>query len=165
MLFSFGTGPVATTLLMSGRGTIALVDHVLVIATEVVLALVLIPPFGLLGAATARMMGNVVNNGLRLLQVWRILGLHPYSVDYWKPIVAGGASTALAWGVVGVAGLSDGLQSAVGAGVVVAAAYVGCLTLFGLSDEDKNALSAIRKVKRRARASKSTTDVETPDLI
>jgi hypothetical protein len=79
--------------------------------------------------------------------------------------VAGGASTALAWGAVGVAGLQDGLPSVVGAGVVVAAAYVGCLTLFGLSDEDKHALSAIRNVKRRGRASKPTTDVETPDLI
>jgi O-antigen/teichoic acid export membrane protein len=165
MLFSFGTGPVATTLLMSGRGKLALADHVLVIATEVGLALLLIPPFGLLGAATARMMGNVVNNGLRLFQVWRIMGLHPYTLDYWKPIVAGAASTVLAWGVVGVTGLPEGLPSAVVAGVVVAAAYVGCLILFGLSEEDKHALTAIRNVKRRPRPTKTTPDVESPDLI
>src|SRR5919106_1841787 len=160
MLFNFGTGPVATTLLMSGRGTLALADHVLVFATEVGLALLLIPPFGLVGAATARLMGAVVNNGLRLLQVWRILGLHPYNFHYWKPIVAGGASTALAWGVVGGAGLQDGLPSVAGAVVVIVAAYVGCLLLFGLSDEDKHALSAIRDVKRRPRPSKTTSDVE-----
>jgi O-antigen/teichoic acid export membrane protein len=127
-----------------------------------VLAILLIPSFGLIGAAVARMSGNVVNNGLRLLQVWRTMGLHPYTLDYWKPIAAGAASTGLALAVVQVVALRPGVQTAVVAGVVVTTSYIGLLLLFGLSIQDREALQAIKKT--RGRRTRSPTDLETSDL-
>ncbi|MGH2786851.1 MAG: lipopolysaccharide biosynthesis protein [Actinomycetota bacterium] len=164
MLVSFGTGPVAVTLLMSGRGTLTLVNHIIVIVTEVALALLLIPPFGLIGAAVARMTGNVVNNGLGLYQVWRTTGLHPYTFDFWKPIVAGVASTGIAWAAVHLIDLPSGLASAAAATVLVATTYLCLLLLFGLSKEDREALQAIKKVRGRRPAARAPADLETSDL-
>ena len=159
MLFNFSTGPVATTLIMSGRARVAFIDHLLVIGLEIGLAFWLIPAHGLLGAAAARMIGTAFNNTIRLIQVRLFMGLHPYRWDYWKPIVAGGVGTALALVVVKATGITAGVLGAALAALIIGGSYLGLLLFFGLSEEDRAAIDPVLKRLRRAR-NKTPTDAE-----
>ena len=156
MLFNFGTGPVATTLIMSGRAKVAFIDHILVVGLEIVLAFWLIPAHGLVGAAAARMIGTAFNNTLRLVQVWMFMHIQPYRWDYWKPIAAGGISAGMAWLVVEAAGIPNGVTTAVVAVSVIGACYLGLLLLFGLSVEDRAAIDPVLKRLRKGRNKKDS---------
>jgi O-antigen/teichoic acid export membrane protein len=163
ILFSFGTGPVTVTLIVSGRAGLALFDYVLVIAAEIGLSLWLIPSQGVLGAAIANAAGLTINNVLPLWQVWRGLGFHPYRWDYWKPMAAALAGTAVAKLVLFEAKLPIGVAAAAIAAVIIGGCYTGLILLFGLG-EDREVLDGL--IKRVRRRSGSTADplATTPEL-
>lgn len=149
-LFLIGTGPVTTTLLLSGRSKLALFDYLLVIGTEVGLAFWLIPSWGAIGAAVAAMAAVILNNVLPLLQVWFILGFHVYRAEYWKPTVAGIGAVVLAKAVLILLGSTPGIASAVTAGAITSVAFLVMLLLFGFDAADRAAIAAvIGRVKRR----------------
>jgi O-antigen/teichoic acid export membrane protein len=148
MLFQFGTGPVTVTLVVIGRPRLALIDYLAVIATEVGLALWLIPRYGVVGAAIAAVAGKAINNVVPLIQVYRAERLQPYQRDYWKPICAGIAAALLAKLAVTAMAI-EGVLEPVIAGCVVAVVYVGLLLVFGVSEQDQAAIQAL--VRRRGR--------------
>lgn len=143
VLCIFGTGPVTTTLILTGRSRLAFLDYVAVVATEIVFGVWLIPLFGVLGAAVATLIGTALNNILPLWQVWSATKLHPYRLDYWKPIAAGIASVGVARAVIAVIGVGTGVAAAAVAVVVVGVVYLALLLLLGLGPEDRAAISAL----------------------
>ena len=150
MFFNFSTGPVSTTLIMSGRASLAFLDHVVVLGAEIALALWLIPAYGLLGAVATRMLGTALTNGLRLAQVWWYERLHPYRLDYWKPVLAGLIAVVGAKVAVAISGYAPGVLTAAVATGVLGLIYIGILAALGLSAEDRAALEPVlRKVRRR----------------
>lgn len=149
VLANFGTGPVTTTLIVSGRSRLALVDYIVVVVSEVALGVWLIPTYGVLGAAVAQSVGNALNNALPLWQVWSQLRLHPYRLDHWKPACAGIVAIIIAKLVVGIFGLKIGVAAAGAAVGIVGLVYVGLLLLFGLSLEDRAAIEALTGRLRR----------------
>src|SRR5439155_6654360 len=136
MLFTFGSGPVTTTLILTGRSRLAFIDYLFVLGTEIGLGVFLINRFGLIGAAYARLVGTAMNNVVPLIQVWMIAKIQPYRIDYWKPVVAGGLSTVVALVVVRASGLAVAAPAAVVAAGVIGVCYIGLLLLLGLSTED-----------------------------
>ena len=148
-LLSFGTGPSATTLLIAGRARMTLINNVSTIGGEVILAIWLIPAYGLLGAGIARVIGVAVNNLIRVIQVRVILGFWPYRLDYWKPLVAGLASLGLAKLVIPMTGLGLRPVTAVAAALVIGVSYVGLVLILRLTDEDKMAINALTGRLRR----------------
>jgi O-antigen/teichoic acid export membrane protein len=78
MLVATLTGPVDMVLLMAGKSSWNLVNTIVAVVVNVVLNLVLIPPYGVTGAAAAWGASILVNNLLPLAQVWRSVGLHPF---------------------------------------------------------------------------------------
>lgn len=151
MLFNFGTGPVATTLVMIGRSRLALLDYVIVVVVEVALGVWLIPRYGLLGAAIARVIGTALSNVLRLIQVHHIIGFHPYRLDYWKPITAGLAATVTAKLVVMGLGLGEGVKAAIAATAIIAVTYLSLVLALGLGPEDRAAIDIFTKRLRKRR--------------
>ncbi|MDQ3533874.1 MAG: polysaccharide biosynthesis C-terminal domain-containing protein [Actinomycetota bacterium] len=149
MLFLFGTGPVTGILILSGRPRLSLIDYLSAMSIEVVLALLLIPRYGLIGAAIASTSGRLVNNALPLFQVWVTLRFHPYRPDYWKPIVAALAAVVTAKLIVTSVGLGSGIVAAVAATVLVCAGYAGLMLLLGFSLEDRAVFDHfVRRVKK-----------------
>lgn len=142
MLFAFGTGPVTVTLIVSGRPRLALVDYVLVVAVEIGVALWLIPDIGVLGAAVAKLVGTAVNNVLPLIQVWRLEGMQPYRLDYWKPVAAGVGGVIVARGVAALLPVGGALSAAI-AGLALGLSYVAFMYFLGLSEEDRVAISTL----------------------
>jgi O-antigen/teichoic acid export membrane protein len=99
MLLATAVGPVDVVLLMGGRSSWNLLNTVLALAANLLLNLLLTPRLGLAGAALAFAGGILVNNLLPLVQVWRLLRLHPFG----RGTLLAAAAAAACFGVVGLA--------------------------------------------------------------
>jgi O-antigen/teichoic acid export membrane protein len=75
MLFATACGSVDTVLLMAGRSWLSLLNNVGALVANVALNLVLIPEYGLVGAAWAWAGAIVVRNVLPSVQIRRLLGV------------------------------------------------------------------------------------------
>lgn len=97
MLISMACGPVSVVLLMAGKSSWNLFNTILAASLGIALNLVLIPRYGVLGAAIAAATTVAANNLIPLAQVWGFLRLHPLGRGFL--IVAG--SALFAYGVGG----------------------------------------------------------------
>lgn len=79
MLLDMATGPVQTVLLMAGKSSWNLISMAATLVVNAGLNIVLIPWLGITGAALAWAASIVVQNVIPLLQVWLVMGLHPFS--------------------------------------------------------------------------------------
>jgi O-antigen/teichoic acid export membrane protein len=79
---------------MSGRRWLDLINSVVALAVVGITALALVPHFGLMGAAVATLIGNVVFRTLQAVEAWRLLGVHGLSPSWGRVVVAAGCSGA-----------------------------------------------------------------------
>lgn len=80
MLVATACGPVDSVLLMGGRSGLSLMNTGLALTVTVALDFVLIPRYGVTGAAIGWMVGILINNLLPLWQVHSFLHLQPIGV-------------------------------------------------------------------------------------
>lgn len=78
MLVATGVGTVDVVLLMGGKSSWNLYNTIAGLTVQIVLNLLLIPPFGVTGAALAWAASILTNNLLPLAQVWKFMDLHPF---------------------------------------------------------------------------------------
>lgn len=102
MLVATAVGPVDMVLLMAGKSSWNLANTVVAVAANISLNLLLIPRFGLAGAATAWAVSIGINNLLPLGQVWRLTGIHPFGRGWLTaaaiPLVTfGGVQILVRW--------------------------------------------------------------------
>lgn len=93
MLVATSCGPVDTMLLMGGRSSLSLMNTGLALATNVGLDLLLVPRWGIVGAALGWTTAIFVNNLLPLWQVHASLGTHPLGAATRRVIVIAAIST------------------------------------------------------------------------
>ncbi|RMI02072.1 MAG: flippase, partial [Calditrichaeota bacterium] len=87
-LFNAATGAVGILLIMSEYSRRRLMQAIVAFVINMLMCTLLIPPFGLLGAAWAVLVSVVVLFGWGLLDVRHQLGLWPYDERYGKGILA-----------------------------------------------------------------------------
>lgn len=87
-LFEFGTSATQVIINMTGKSWLSLMNQLIYFAFVFLIGVLLIPKFGITGAALAIAAGIIVINLLRLYQSWRILGFGPYSAYLAKPVAA-----------------------------------------------------------------------------
>jgi O-antigen/teichoic acid export membrane protein len=80
-------GPNGAALVALGKPRLILLDGIAGVVTNVVLNLVLIPPYGMEGAAIATLSSFVVINTLKSLQIYYLEGIHPFTSQYLKPVL------------------------------------------------------------------------------
>lgn len=136
-LVNAGTGICGSLIDMTGHTRVKVANSVLWLATMTVANALLIPRFGILGAAYAYLISISVVNGARMVELWVLERVAPSWRAYGKPLLAGSLAVGLglalqAWLPVGSAFLPAFAQ-----GIVVALAYVGLLVLFGIDAEDR----------------------------
>jgi O-antigen/teichoic acid export membrane protein len=98
MLLAMAAGPVNVVLVMAGKSSWNLYNVAIALVTNVVLNVVLIPPFGITGAAVAWAVTIVVSNVAALLEVGLLLKLRPLGRGFG--IVA--ALSILCYGALGL---------------------------------------------------------------
>jgi O-antigen/teichoic acid export membrane protein len=129
MLFGIGTGNVTVVLLMAGKSVWNLANTIVALVVNIALNLILIPRFGMNGAAVAWAVSLIVNNLVPLAQVMKFLRLSPFGRGF---LVVALGSTAC------YAGLGIVIRSTVGMTtasllvfvVVATAMYLSLLTRF-----------------------------------
>jgi O-antigen/teichoic acid export membrane protein len=137
------TGPCGTVLIMSGHSDISLANTLALFGMSVGLDWLLIPPYGLGGAALAGLLAVVTINLLRVGEVWWLLRIHPFKWSFVKPIVAALLSVAL---VVGLRSLfqAETLVLDLAYALLLVVAYVAMIYLLKLDAEDALVINAVR---------------------
>ena len=144
MLVATAVGPVDVVLLMAGKSQWNLINTIVAVVLNIGLNLMLIPSFGLTGAAIAWSASILANNLLPLIEVWLFTGQHPFG-NGW--VVAVGL-TIFTFGLVELAMrwlLGPTLLAVIASGVIAGAIFVVGLWAFRRPLE----LSSFAQMRRR----------------
>ena len=79
----------ATLISMSGRSDITLKNNIVAAFFNFILIYLLIPKFGALGAAIGTGISIIILNLFRVTEVYYLMRIHPFRLDYLKPLFAG----------------------------------------------------------------------------
>jgi O-antigen/teichoic acid export membrane protein len=136
-LANAGTGICGPMIDMTGHTKIKFANSVLWTVLLVGGGAVLIPRWGVLGAATASLIAISAVNILCVVEVWFFERLIPFDRSFWKPLAAG--LGALISGTVLRRWMPVGADVGPGAlqGAIVSTIYVGMILLFGLAPEER----------------------------
>ena len=153
MLVATFVGPVDIVLLMAGKSSWNLLNTAIAVVVNIGLNIALIPEFGILGAAVAWSASILLNNLLPLVQVWRVVDLHPFGVG--SLIVGLGAVAVFgAAGLLARALLGDQVQAVVLAGCLATPPYLWLLW----RARGPLHLTVVRDALRSRRASRGESD-------
>jgi O-antigen/teichoic acid export membrane protein len=132
-------GPVGHVLTMSGRSALNFADNAAALVVNVGMNLLLVPRFGLLGAAVSWSVAIVGVNAARVVQVRRLFGVSPFGRTLVKPALAIGvaSATALAERVALDRGGAPSWVRLSAMAVVFVATYLLALVALGLAPEDR----------------------------
>jgi len=138
-LVNCATGPVGFVIMMTGNTVINLVNNIIVLSMIIILNVLLIPGYGIMGAAVGLAIALIIINIIRLIQVYFILRIHPYRTDFYKPIAAGVSAVMVSLTVAHFLGpqISRPWLKLAGHSAVILLTYVVVLILFGLEEGDK----------------------------
>ncbi|MBU7017910.1 MAG: flippase [Theionarchaea archaeon] len=87
-MFHVLMGPVGQNLVIFGRPRLIMINNCVGLVINIMMNWILIPLYGINGAATATALMYVGLNLMALFQVYRISGMHPFSRNYVKPLLS-----------------------------------------------------------------------------
>ena len=128
------TGPGAMMLTMSGRPGWALADNAATLGLNIWLNLVLIPSYGIIGAAVAWSVSLIVSNAVRVVQVWVVLRMAPFAATQLRTVLA--AVLAGCLGLLAADPFSGPARLAVGT-AVIGGAYLLAIAVLHRRTEDR----------------------------
>ena len=138
-------GPLGQVINLSGRQYLSAANNVLAVGLNLGGALVLIPRYGLAGAAASTAAAIVLLNVLRLVEVKIVFGCHPFREDTVRTLLAAAIAVTVAALVSVFVGPAGPLVEAVSVAATLFGTYVAWIWALGVSDED-------RELIRRGRA-------------
>ena len=128
-------------LLVSGRSRLLLANNVAVAIVNVAAGLILIPRFGLMGAAIASLAGVVLLHTLVIIQVRLAHGIYPISWSTLKPLVSTAVMLGVEMGIdAQLAGWAGRVPLAIAVGL---ASYLAVNAALGLAPEDRQLIARI----------------------
>jgi len=149
-LYSSSVGPAPRMLAMTGNQNYAMIATTIAAATGVVVSLVLVPRYGLIGAAIG--MGTAIvteNTGTMAAVKWR-LGFWPFNLAWLKPLAAGAIAAAATYAITAFVTLPGGpIPNVMVLGSFLGILFLGLLFVFGLSETDKEFIGAFWNVAKR----------------
>ena len=148
-LFNSSVGPTGRILAMTRYQRVVMVSTLASAAVGVSLSILLVPTYGILGAALGVAAAIVVLNAINLLSVRRLLGFWPYSRHYLKPLAIGLLAAAGAYGVKLALPLPAGIATILVTAPVFLAGFAALFLASGLGDSDRQLLTALWTAVRR----------------
>ena len=94
-ILDLSTGTSGTILIMSGHPKYNVINELVKLLIIVFLAILFIPKYGVLGIAYPIAIGTIIFCFLQIVEVWKLLGIHPYSKSLVKVALASGVMTAI----------------------------------------------------------------------
>lgn len=145
-IVNVGVGSVGLLILMSGHPEINLANAALNLVLNLGLNWLLIPRYGLVGSAVAYGLMLAIANLVSLTEVHGLLKLHPFSRDYFKPLLAGALALLLAWVSSHFLTWPETALGQLTKLALFAVIYVSSLLWFGLTQEDRYLVSRVRSM-------------------
>ena len=138
-ILSCAVGLSANIIVMTGHSKWNLFNSVLIAGVNFLLNLLLIPRFGIMGAATATVIASLVVSSLQVIEAYFLAGTRLILKEIYKPYVAILPSVFFL-GLVSVTGLQTGIIIKISTAVISLALYAGTYALLGPEREDMEAL-------------------------
>jgi O-antigen/teichoic acid export membrane protein len=177
-IINAGTGICGPVLDMTGHTGLKLFNSITLTVLLIGSNALLIPRYGVMGAAIASLIGIGVSNLMCLVEIWWLERLWPFDWSFWKPTVA--ALVALAAGLALTNRLPPGASAVEAAteGLIVGAVFAVVLLVTGLPSDDRLVLQrviakadAVRRARprirrpRRAGAEAAPTALAARDVV
>ena len=145
-IINAGTGCVGYMLLMTGHQRLSFINSVAGIVVNVIFGVILTPLYGAMGTAISTGLAVVVLNITRLVQVYFLLRIQPYTWQMWKPLAAGLISTGISGALFYLLYLVHiPLMLRLGLVPLFLALYFGLIVLFKIDPEDQIVVEKLRK--------------------
>jgi O-antigen/teichoic acid export membrane protein len=141
-LFNSSVGPTARLLAMTGHQKAVMVSTVGSAVAAVALNLLLVPAYGVAGAAAATAAALILANGSSLIFVRHRLGFWPYGRRYTKPLLAGLVAAAVTLAVRQALPAFEGLPALLLFAPLSLAVFFGVLVSLGLYPSDRRFLAS-----------------------
>jgi O-antigen/teichoic acid export membrane protein len=146
-------GAAGFVLIMAGRTGWDLTVYALSAALDIVLSFLLVPKFGIEGAAAAQAITLACSNWLRLVLVRRFVGIFPWDSSYVRLVIPAAACALGMLVAKAVIGDAHWLVELMVMAVVGVIAYLPALLLLGLVPSERVALTkGLAKVRGRSAA-------------
>ena len=151
-LANAGTGICNSLIDMTGHARLKLANSVVWMVIQVGGAAILIPRWGVMGAAASSFLAIVVVNVVTVVQMLLLEDLWPYDRTFWKPLAAG-----LGAAVTGI-GLAIWLPAPTGIAVhaihalTICGVYAGLLASSGVGSDERFVLAQLNDRRRPMRA-------------
>jgi len=138
-IFNNATGSANTVLLMSGHSRIVMMNTMLMGAVLLGTTATAIPLWGMNGAAVAASTTFILTNMMRVVQVWRLHQVQPYTWDLAKPVAAAAFASTIVLLLKQSSFWIPGTMLVAILGMI----YVVALWLMGISRQDRILLEAL----------------------
>ncbi len=147
-LINFSTGSVGVMLLMTGYSNLALFNAFLTLLAALALDFLLIPNYGITGAALAGMLSLILVNLVNLGEVRYLLRIQPYDRRTLRPFLAALPAGLAGWLLTRWMPVT-GLMTLAVAALIVGGVYLAALMLMGWNEDDRMMIAALSKRFRR----------------
>ncbi len=144
-----GVGSVGYMLSMTGRPGLNLTNTAAQFAVTLAVGILCIPQFGVAGAGVAMAVGLAIANLARVIQVFVIEHIHPYSSAFGKPLIAGLISVAIILGLRAVMS-TDGITGTLLLLMLFVLVFSVSLIALRLNEDDQAVINSIRRRLRWA---------------
>jgi O-antigen/teichoic acid export membrane protein len=145
------TGICGVIIDMTGQTRLKVTNSTVQLVLAIAVNILLIPPFGLLGAAVGAFIVNAVINNLRMIQVWYLYRILPFNRSFIKPLAAGLAAAAAALLTLQLGGGELSLLLLIVQVAVLFAVYTVVIYLLGLPTEERVVINRLWAKVRRGR--------------
>lgn len=155
-LINVSTGPVGILLKMSGHQGKDMAISVLVLVINSLLNFIMIPIYGMIGAAIATGIAIIVTHSLRLYLVWKLLKIFPYDLSILRTLFSFIIIFAMFYFFAVY--LSPSLNVKIGVGVLCMIIYV---SIFMISKKDEDDVFILNSFKNRFLNKKKSSKIKT----
>jgi O-antigen/teichoic acid export membrane protein len=142
-IVNVSVGAAGFVLIMVGRTTWDLAVYASSFALDLLLAILLVPHLGPVGAAIAQATTLVFSNLFRLTLVWRFVRIQPYDRSYARLLLPAAIGAAVMLLVHSLLSGPRWTVDLVGTGLVGGLAYYTAFLLFGLTAVEKGAVMRV----------------------
>jgi O-antigen/teichoic acid export membrane protein len=138
-VFNNATGSANTILLMSGYSRLVMTNTVVMGVTLLVATALIIPFWGINGAAIAASTTFILTNAIRIIQVWRLHSISPFTWGLAKPMIAAATAT----GIVFMLHNSVVMLPSPVLGLTLGVLYLTGFLLLGINQEDRRVFQSL----------------------
>ena len=136
------TGQTGSMNAMTGHSRFNLVSAVTTFVINIVLNVILIPLYGIVGAAIATLISAVIGNSMSLIYLYIKQRIHPYDITYIKPFIAGGISYVVIY-LLNHLIMWDGVTDILIKGTIFVILFIGSILILKIDGDDKIILNGM----------------------